>query len=112
MASDESFAEATIGYDATSPGGREAAARLVPLLTTRSFATRPVPDRAGVEAAGALKNIVALGVGFAEGAGHGANWRATAAQNAGGEDGEMRCDVPADVLPLAAMAQRAREYQG
>lgn len=91
MVNDDSFAEASLGYIASSPGGRAAADRLLPLLRTQHFVARPVADRAGVEAAGALKNIVALGVGFAEGAGHGANCRAVLIRLGLAEMAEFAC---------------------
>ena len=73
MKTDDGFAEATIGFE---PKDASLASLMTALVGTDAFAARAVADRVGVEAAGALKNIVALGVGFAEGAGHGANTRA------------------------------------
>ena len=75
MTSDASFAEATIGC-ADSVSGRVAAAQWHALLRADYFATRCIADRSGVEAAGALKNVIALGTGFGTGCGHGANVRA------------------------------------
>ena len=76
MLNEDSFAEATLGFDAASSGGAEAARVALQLFTTPSLVVKSIGDIRGVEAAGALKNIVALGVGFAEGCGHGANARA------------------------------------
>ncbi|MES1908412.1 MAG: hypothetical protein MHM6MM_001357 [Cercozoa sp. M6MM] len=68
------FAESTIGY----PQGRDdAAAYLQQLFDTPYFRVDAVPDVAGVEVCGALKNVVALGVGFADGLGFGSNTRAS-----------------------------------
>ena len=76
MLDDDGFAEATIGYDDSTPDGRAAAALVQRALSTPCFATSPVAGRAAVESCGALKNVVAIGVGFADGSGHGANTRA------------------------------------
>ena len=74
MLDDDSFAEATIGYDDDGSGhGREGAALAARALAVPCFATRSIAGRAAVESCGALKNIIALGVGMCDGAGHGAN---------------------------------------
>ena len=88
MLDDDGFAEATIGYDDDGSGrGRAGAALAARALAAPCFATRSVAGRAAVESCGALKNIVALGVGMCDGAGHGANCQ-TALIRAG--LGEMR----------------------
>jgi len=60
----EEFSEATLGY----PVGQEASATLwTKLFNTSYFHVNAVPDTAGCEMCGTLKNIVALGAGFVDG---------------------------------------------
>jgi len=66
------FCEATVG----TRGDPVAAGVWVALLQTRAFRLRVCPDAAAVELCGALKNVVALAVGFAAGAGYGTNTQA------------------------------------
>ena len=62
------LSEATIGYTVLEHG------RLFQqLFETDNFYTTLVPDVAGAEMAGTLKNIVALGAGFVDGLGAGSN---------------------------------------
>lgn len=58
------FAEATLGCS-----DEERALLLTRLFNTPRFSVRPVPDVLGVELAGGLKNVVALGAGFCDGLG-------------------------------------------
>ena len=67
MANDE-FCETTIGYTDAANGALWKAAFHCP-----SFMVGTVPDTVGVELCGALKNIVAIGAGFADGLGYGGN---------------------------------------
>lgn len=66
------FCEATLGIEAPP----QETAQLVKLFDCPSFRVRAVEDIAGVELCGALKNIVALGVGFCDGLGYGGNTKA------------------------------------
>lgn len=65
------LSEATIGYRVL-----ENAKILQDLFETGTFYTTLVPDVAGAEIAGTLKNVVALAAGLIEGLGFGANTRA------------------------------------
>merc|ERR1712060_617359 len=65
------FAEATIGCTET-----EDRLKWCKLFNTPDFAVTAVPDVAGAELCGALKNVVALGAGFSDGLGYGGNTKA------------------------------------
>ena len=65
------FAEATIGCDSKENG-----AKWCKLFNTDDFSVTAVPDVAGAELCGALKNVVALGAGFCDGVGFGGNTKA------------------------------------
>jgi len=67
----EQFCEATIGYEDV-----DSAQLLQQLFDTPYFRVNAVPDVAGVEICGALKNIVALAAGFCDGLGYGSNTKA------------------------------------
>jgi len=69
----EQFSETTIGY---SPDDFEAAQLFQSLFDTPWFRVNAVPDVAGVEICGAIKNIVALAAGFVDGLGYGSNTKA------------------------------------
>ncbi len=62
-----------VSLAATDPG---AARRVQSLLTTPAFKVYTTPDLVGVQAGGALKNVVALAAGGADGLGFGHNTRA------------------------------------
>jgi hypothetical protein len=67
----EELSEATVGYAVLANG--ELFQRL---FETPYFYVQLVPDVAGPEMAGSLKNIVALGAGFIDGLGKGPNTKA------------------------------------
>jgi glycerol-3-phosphate dehydrogenase (NAD+) len=67
----EQFAETTIGYE-----DQDTAQVFQLLFDTPYFKVNAVPDVAGVELCGALKNIVALAAGFVDGLGLGSNTKA------------------------------------
>jgi glycerol-3-phosphate dehydrogenase (NAD+) len=71
IATDE-LSECTIGYSVA-----DHAHQLQLLFETENFYVSLIPDVTGVEIAGTLKNIVALGAGFVEGLGLGYNTRAS-----------------------------------
>ncbi|WP_432496481.1 NAD(P)H-dependent glycerol-3-phosphate dehydrogenase [Kineococcus gypseus] len=54
----------------------QVARRVAAACTSPAFQAEPSSDVVGVDVAGAVKNVVALAVGIAEGSGHGANARA------------------------------------
>jgi glycerol-3-phosphate dehydrogenase (NAD+) len=66
----ERFSEATIGYEA---GQEDTAALWKRLFHTSYFHINTVPDVAGCEMCGTLKNIVALGAGFVDALDFGTN---------------------------------------
>jgi len=65
------FAEATIGCTDAKIGEK-----WCKLFNTDDFSVNAVPDVAGAELCGALKNVVALGAGFSDGLGFGGNTKA------------------------------------
>lgn len=72
MASDNEFAEATIGYDEND----EFAANIVKMVTSsKCFQTSLTSDRVGLELCAGLKNAISLAVGYIEGLGLGWNAR-------------------------------------
>ncbi|KAF8823021.1 putative glycerol-3-phosphate dehydrogenase (gpdh), partial [Cardiosporidium cionae] len=68
---DEQFCEATIGYT-----DMESAIIWQQLLDTPYFKINGVPDVAGVEVCGAVKNVIALAAGFCDGLSFGTNTKA------------------------------------
>jgi glycerol-3-phosphate dehydrogenase (NAD+) len=70
MASDEEFAEATIGYN---DGQKDAAALVQRVTSCSTFQTSLSDDRIGVEICGGLKNVISLAAGYCEGMGLGFN---------------------------------------
>jgi glycerol-3-phosphate dehydrogenase (NAD+) len=72
MASDNEFAEATIGYDENE----EPDAHRVKMVTSsKCFQTSLTNDRVGLEVCAGLKNVISLAVGYIEGLGLGWNAR-------------------------------------
>jgi len=69
----EQFSETTIGYHQDD---YESAQLFQSLFDTPWFRVNAVPDVAGVEICGALKNIIALAAGFVDGLGYGSNTKA------------------------------------
>lgn len=67
------FAETTLGYDENDLVAAEVWQQLFDRPT---FKVNGVPDIAGVEVCGAVKNVVALGAGFCDGLGYGTNTKA------------------------------------
>jgi len=65
------FAEATIGSPDPEQG-----LKWCKIFNTADFSVTAVPDVAGAELCGALKNVVALGAGFCDGIGFGGNTKA------------------------------------
>jgi glycerol-3-phosphate dehydrogenase (NAD+) len=72
MASNNEFAEATIGYDESD----KSAAHVVKMVTSsKCFQTSLTNDRVGLEVCAGLKNVISLAVGYIEGLGLGWNAR-------------------------------------
>lgn len=67
----EEFSETTIGYEDI-----ESAQLFQALFDTPYFRVNAVPDVAGVEICGALKNVIAMAAGFVDGLGYGSNTKA------------------------------------
>jgi glycerol-3-phosphate dehydrogenase (NAD+) len=68
---DGQFCESTIGYTS-----KEAGATFFELFNAPNFRISLIPDVAGVQVFGALKNVVALGAGFVDALGYGNNTKA------------------------------------
>lgn len=68
---DRQFCETTVGFK-----DREMAAVWQQLFETNYFRVRCVPDVKGVQACGAIKNVIALAAGFCDGMGLGTNTKA------------------------------------
>lgn len=66
----ENFSESTLGYDESD---KDTALVWQQLFDTPYFKLNGVPDRAGVEVCGAVKNVVALAAGFCDGLKYGTN---------------------------------------
>ncbi|KEP60762.1 UNVERIFIED_CONTAM: NAD-dependent glycerol-3-phosphate dehydrogenase [Hammondia hammondi] len=66
----EEFAEATIGYN---PEETDAALIWQQLFDTPYFKVNALPDVAGVQVCGAVKNVIAIAAGFCDGLGLGTN---------------------------------------
>lgn len=69
----EDFSESTLGY---LEGDKDSAAVWQQLFDTPYFKINGVPDVAGVEVCGAIKNVVALAAGFCDGLKYGTNTKA------------------------------------
>jgi glycerol-3-phosphate dehydrogenase (NAD(P)+) len=80
------------------------AARIQQLLSTRSFRAYTTDDVVGVELGGALKNVIAIGVGVAEGMGLGLNARAALITRGLAEVTRLAVACGANPLTLAGLA--------
>mmetsp|Transcript_155709 Transcript_155709/g.275068 ORF Transcript_155709/g.275068 Transcript_155709/m.275068 type:complete len:459 (+) Transcript_155709:89-1465(+) len=69
----EKFSEATVGY---TKGKKKSGELWQRAFHTSYFHVTAVPDVAGCELCGTLKNIVAIGAGFTDGLGYGSNTKA------------------------------------
>jgi len=69
----EEFSEATVGYKRGQKASGDMWQRV---FNTNYFSVTAVPDVAGCELCGTMKNIVALGAGFVDGLGLGGNTKA------------------------------------
>ncbi|HEU5347246.1 MAG TPA: NAD(P)H-dependent glycerol-3-phosphate dehydrogenase [Ktedonobacterales bacterium] len=82
----------------------EAAEKTRTLLTTGMFRVYSSDDVAGVELGGALKNIIALGVGISDGLGYGDNAKAAFMTRALAEISRLAMAAGANPLTLAGLA--------
>ncbi|WP_432498341.1 NAD(P)H-dependent glycerol-3-phosphate dehydrogenase [Kineococcus auxinigenes] len=80
------------------------AARVAAACTSPAFRAEPATDVLGVDVAGAVKNVVALAVGIAEGAGHGANARAAVLTRGLAETTRLGLALGADAATFAGLA--------
>lgn len=83
---------------------REAAQRVRDTLTAGLFRVYVSDDMAGVELGGALKNIIALGVGISDGLGYGENSKAAFMTRALAEISRLAVAAGANPLTLAGLA--------
>lgn len=81
-----------------------AAERVQAALTTPTFRIYTSEDVAGVELGGALKNIVAIGVGVSDGLGYGDNAKASLMTRAIAEISRLAMAAGANPLTLAGLA--------
>lgn len=82
----------------------DVAARVQAALATRAFRVYTSDDVVGVELGGALKNIVAIGVGISDGLGYGDNAKASLMTRAIAEIARLALTVGANPLTLAGLA--------
>ncbi len=80
------------------------AARVAAACTSPAFRAETSRDVVGVDVAGAVKNVVALAVGIAEGAGHGANARAAVLTRGLGETTRLGLALGAEAATFAGLA--------
>jgi glycerol-3-phosphate dehydrogenase (NAD(P)+) len=83
---------------------RAVAERVQAALTTPTFRIYTSEDVAGVELGGALKNIVAIGVGVSDGLGYGDNAKASLMTRAIAEISRLAMAAGANPLTLAGLA--------
>ncbi|HZG85227.1 NAD(P)H-dependent glycerol-3-phosphate dehydrogenase [Paenibacillus sp.] len=91
----------TVVVASTTPSLAEAAQDL---FITPSFRVYTNPDVAGVEIAGALKNIIALGAGMSDGLGYGDNAKAALLTRGLAEIGRLGVAMGANPLTFAGLA--------
>lgn len=89
---------------ATVAGPADAARRAQQLLSTSHFRTYTNDDTVGVELGGALKNVVAIATGIAEGLGLGSNPRAALITRGLAEMARLGVAMGADPLTFAGLA--------
>lgn len=82
----------------------ELADRAQDVLITPAFRVYTNPDVAGVEIAGALKNIIALGAGMSDGLGYGDNAKAALLTRGLAEIGRLGVAMGANPLTFAGLA--------
>lgn len=87
-----------------SAGKRQAAETVQDLLMTPFFRAYTNPDMAGVELGGALKNVIALSAGIAEGLGFGDNTKAALMTRGLTEIARLGMRMGADILTFAGLS--------
>lgn len=87
-----------------SATNREVAESIQDIFMTPQFRVYTNPDIIGVELAGALKNVIALGTGISDGLGYGDNTKAALITRGLAEISRLGMDMGANLLTFAGLA--------